>query len=62
MNHENIQWSNISNGQDLNDDQKSWDDWFRSAIPAVGDSSLQKISTGSRFGAAQYLDTTNGGN
>ena len=62
MNHDQITWSTIADGQELTDDQKSWDDWFRKALPALGDSKLKEISVGTDFGAAKYLDTTNANN
>ena len=58
INHDQIQWTTISEGQQLTSSQKSWDDWFRKALPALGDSKLKQISVADNFGAAKYLDTT----
>ena len=31
-------WTPISDPDNLNDSQKQWDEWFRDALPALGDS------------------------
>ena len=50
--HAALVWSSADN---LSDEQKKWDEFFRSEIGAIGDSKLQKVSGSNNF---QYLDTT----
>ena len=50
--HDDLIWSS---GDNLTDEQKKWDEFFRSEIDAIGDSKVQKVSGVNNF---QYLDTT----
>ena len=54
--HEALTWSSADN---LSDEQKRWDEFFRSEIGALGDSKLKKVSGNNNF---QYLDSTSGNN
>lgn len=53
--HEEVTWADIT---ELKDSDKSFDDFFRKEIPALGDSVAEKIAHVGDSTKIQYLDKT----
>lgn len=43
INHEAIVWTPISDPEKMDKGQKEWDEWFRDALPALGDSQIKSM-------------------